>query len=124
MKNSRAIRSSRYKSLASYIEAQARHETGNFTSNLFLNANNLFGMTVPKKRYHLGFPSGILSEDKTEYLGFKNSDESIADLLLWFDNQNFPTSVNGADEYARELKARGYYTAPYSEYLNGLNRFL
>ena len=42
--------------LARYITAQAAHETGNFTSKIFKENNNLFGMKKPavRKTYAIG----------------------------------------------------------------------
>lgn len=114
----KTVKNSRYKSLLPYIEAQARHETGNFTSDLFLRSNNLFGMRNASIRNQLG------EQGTNGYRHYKNPNESIMDLLMYFDYVGFPTEVTGVDHYVRELKDRKYFEDSYSNYLKGLKAFL
>lgn len=82
------------------VFAQAVIETGNFTSSLFRNANNLFGMKLPKKRETLAIG------EKRGFAVFENWTHSVNDYLLW-------------QEYAlrnKDIKTK-------KEYLAYLNRY-
>ena len=50
--------------------------------------------------------------------------DSLRDLVDWMDRTYFPDSVSGVQEYVQELKLRGYFTAPMTEYLTGMQYFL
>lgn len=62
------------------VFAQAKLETANFTSNLFIKNGNLFGMKLAKSR-----PTTAIGE---QYSHAKYTDwtRSIADYKLWQDN--------------------------------------
>jgi flagellum-specific peptidoglycan hydrolase FlgJ len=106
-------------SLIPYIEAQARHETGNYSSRLAQDQFNLFGMKKPFIRPFVGSKNS-----SNEYMTYESYDQSVKDLLLWMDNTGFPVSVRGSSEYVAELKKRGYFTDNYFTYLNGINSAL
>jgi flagellum-specific peptidoglycan hydrolase FlgJ len=110
---------SRYLPLLPYIEAQARHETGNYSSRLARDQFNLFGMKKPLIRPFVGSKSSSNS-----YMTYESYDQSVKDLLLWMDSTGFPISVKGSSEYVAELKKRGYFEDNYFTYLNGINSAL
>ena len=60
------------------VFAQAILETGHFKSELFKNANNLFGMKVPKKRETLA-----IGKKKGNYAVFESWVSSVNDYRLW-----------------------------------------
>lgn len=60
------------------VFAQAVLETGHFKSQLFKDANNLFGMKVPKKRETLA-----IGKKKGGYAVFENWESSVSDYHLW-----------------------------------------
>lgn len=103
------------------IEAQARHESGNYTSPLYRRNNNMFGMRHARgsrAATQLGYE---VETDK--YRVYRSSRESIRDMIDWLQNQNFPVfpdTVKGALDYAAELRRRGFYTAPLGEYEKNL----
>jgi flagellum-specific peptidoglycan hydrolase FlgJ len=103
-------------SLLPYIEAQAIHETGNYSSPLSIRQNNLFGMNVPKYRPFAGFPVA-----GSVYAGYDSKEDSINDLLLWMDYTKFPEKVSDSLEYVTELRKRGYFTDSIQNYLRGVN---
>jgi len=115
--NTYTVKQSEYKNLLPYIEAQAKHETGNYTSRAYLENNNLFGMKNATKRKQLG----KYAEPYRKYLTDR---ESIRDLLIYFDYVKFPKSVSSAEQFAQELKNRAYYEDTVSNYTNGIKRFL
>ena len=72
------------------VFAQAVLETGHFTSKLFQQGNNLFGMKVPSKRETLS-----IGKRKGGYAIFDSWESSVNDYLLWQDyvlrNKNIKT---------------------------------
>lgn len=115
---------------AKIITAQAQHESGNFKSNVFKTDNNLFGMKMPSKRskQFIERPSKIVmrAEGATPYAHYSSIQNSVKDLILgWhaYNKTNWDKIKTPAD-YATYLKAKGYYGAPYNEYLRALTIFL
>lgn len=114
---------SKYRALLPYIVAQAKHETGNFTSVLYLEDNNMFGMKNGSILSEWELP-GRLSPDGGRYAKYASDLDSVKDLLQWFEWKKFPVSVAGVDQYASELKSRGYFGDTLANYTSGLKRFL
>jgi flagellum-specific peptidoglycan hydrolase FlgJ len=123
---------------AKLIVAQARHETGDYKSNVFNKNNNLFGMKfvgqplatrgtpAPKSEWGCG---GKCNSDF--YSKYANISDSVQDLI----NRNLKFTRNGvtfeqlknapdSTTYANLLKKRGYYGATASLYDSGLKRAL
>lgn len=105
---------SRWGQMAKLIEAQARHETGNYTSDLFKRGNNVFGMRIAKKRPFVR--SGI----SNDYSTYKDIDQSIEDWLLWAEFTNFPTNLKTVVQYVDALFVRGYFTDNWINYSKGM----
>jgi len=123
------IRLSRWKNLREYLIAQAKLESGNFDSNIYRKTNNPLAMGHATKRKQLGdpTPSGIFEGDGRSRLSiqkYRNDTQGFRDMFLWLEYGNFPTSVNSAKDYVRELKKRRYFGLNESEYLAGLNSYL
>ena len=117
-KNSIRLKLSEYRNLIPYLEAQARHESANYNSDLVKRANNLFGMKIAYQRKF------SRSGTTGEYSKYKNYDQSIEDQILWLSAKSFPRAVNGSEQFVRQLKIRNYFGAPESEYLAAINFFL
>jgi hypothetical protein len=83
--------------------AQAKLESGNYTSNIFKSNNNLYGMRKVYRR-----PTTQQGDDKG-YGYYSNWCLSVLDRILWdkFAFENKPSK----DEYLRAL--RGYANDPY-----------
>jgi flagellum-specific peptidoglycan hydrolase FlgJ len=124
------LQASKHRKWADIIVAQAKHETGNFTSPNYKNYNNAFGMGCAKIR-----PSDYeycrittINGKKHEYAVYKNPEQSFKDLLLYLDYNRLPNfdsvQTNKVEYYVTWLKQKGYYTASYQEYLNGVKSFL
>lgn len=96
--------------MAKLIEAQARHETGNYTSDLFKRANNVFGMRVPNKRPF------TRSGESNGYSTYKDIDQSIEDWLLWAEYTKFPTNLRTVVQYVDALFIRGYFEDNWMNY--------
>lgn len=112
------IDQSRYKKLLPYIIAQAKAETGNFTSTLYNGFHNLFGMKNAVIRPQLG-----VSIPSSEFRRFSSDDESIRDFVLYLDFVGFPSDVANLNEYVRELKNRSYFEEPFTYYLGLMGKY-
>lgn len=121
--NRQVIRNSKYKALEPYIIAQSKHESDSYTSEVYKRNNNPFGFKVASKRDQVG-KVGTRSPEGNNYWKFPNDTEAFKDLLKYFDQVSFPTSVSSVTHYATELKKRGYFTDTLSNYVNGMKRFL
>ncbi len=62
------------------VLAQARLETGNFTSKVFKENNNLFGMKLPKVR------STTAIGEQNSHATYANWLQSVVDYKLWQDD--------------------------------------
>lgn len=93
------------------ITAHAMHESGIFTSDIFLDNNNAFGMRLPKLRKTLA------TGEKNGYAIFNNISDSINDLLLWFNFHNInPEIFDTVADYCTFLKEKSYYSESYLNY--------
>lgn len=110
---------SKYRKLRKYVVAQAKHETGNFESRVFLQNNNAFGMKNPFRRV-----TTSLGGDHNNYARYADVGDSLQDLFLWFDMRNFPTEVTSVDEYAFLLKSGKYFEDDLDNYSNGLRYWM
>lgn len=107
-----------------YIVAQAKLESGNFTSRVFKLNNNYFGMKMPKVRPTTASSPGLLSPEGNNYAYYNSESDSVADLLLWMDYTKFPTRVANAMDYTRELKSRKYFGASEIVYAKNIEYWL
>lgn len=117
------ITDSEYGHYLNWITAQAKHETDNFKSNLYLNYNSLFGMKVPSRRRFDG-SIGPIAPDGGRYASYDSKAQSAKDYLNLLRYNRFPTNIANVETFVRRLKDDGYYTDSYENYLNGLKRFL
>lgn len=109
-KNSLWLLLSKYGKYAGWIEAQARHESANYTSQVYKRANNPFGMKNPSKRKSLGY---VVQGDP--YRHYKNIGEAIRDYVLYLEYFKVPTNINSAKSYFALLQDQGYAEDPLYE---------
>lgn len=112
---------SEYRSLVSYIIAQAKVETAEFTSRVYQEDNNMFGMKVNSRPFET---PGLMSPEGNRYAHYRNDFDSVRDFVAWMRQTNFPTRVGGAEGYALEMKQRGYYGPSANQYAQNLNFWL
>lgn len=105
--------------LQEYITAQAMHETGIFTSPLFLKYNNAFGMKQPTQRQTTS--QGIT---ETGYASYDSVEDSIKDLALYFEAKNYPENFETVADYVKTLKDKGYFEATLKSYTNAVTKHL
>lgn len=111
--------------LAELITAQARHESANFTSNLFKKYNNAVGYS-----YYRGSPyqtgAGSNADNGAPIAAYGRLEDSIKELVDWLYRRSregkLPPlkSLTTPSAYAEALKASGYYGDTLQNYLKGL----
>lgn len=116
--------------LSLLLIAQAKHETGNFTSNFFKQYNNAFGYSyVPGGKWQLPAGGSIADNGKpiAAYSTLANSVNEIVDWIKRRQNEGkFPadlSTITGPDQYAQLLKSAGYYGDTLANYARGLRSF-
>jgi hypothetical protein len=112
------------------IEAQSRHETGNYKSNAFLTNKNCFGYKVFKgSKWQQG--AGITSSEGDPYAKYATVEDSVHELCAWIHRRQlgtqFPadlTTIKTPADYAQLLKKCGYFGDTVGHYTSGLTHFL
>ena len=104
---------------AEYITAQAAHETGNFTSPVFLRNNNPFGMKYGSLREMDALPD----RDLDGYANYKDLNQAVNDFFLYYKYFNYRESYPDLESYIVALKERGYFEADLSAYLKSVQWF-
>jgi hypothetical protein len=114
--------------LAQLIVAQARHETNNFTSNLFRKYNNAFGYSYyAGSNYQIG--PGSVADNGQQIAAYADPAQSTREMVDWlyrrYRQGRFPEleTVTGPEQYAAALKDAGYYGDTLANYSAGLRRW-
>lgn len=111
--------------LAMLITAQARFESGNYSSNVFRSCNNLFGY----KWVGQSSASGpcLQSPEGDYYAAYSSIAASVHEICQWIKRRvsegKFPSNLSSIDTpeyYAQLLKSTNYFTGTLSVYTNGL----
>lgn len=115
--------------LSNLIVSQARHETADYTSNVFKSCNNLFGYKYVGQALSTG--PCVASPEGDRYAAYSSYANSVAELVAWIVRRQkegiFPQNlaeITTAEKYAELLKAGGYYGSTVTVYASGLKRFL
>lgn len=98
---------------AAALYAQARHESGNFTSNIYLNTNNCFGMKQPKVRPTTSL-GGWTGSNGTIWANYSSIVSAVEDRVLW-DNYfqiQPPESARDIQRYFNDIQSKGYAEDP------------
>lgn len=103
---------------AKLLTAQAMHETGNFTSRLYKEQNNLFGMRHPTVRDTLSL------EMRNGYATFARLEDSVQDMLLYYKEFNLTPSWKEPAQFVKEIRAKGYFEDNYLPYFNAVRSHL
>jgi len=107
----RVLGKSKYKAYTCWITQQSVLETGNFTSKIFNDFNNGFGMGVPRIRKSLRI-GDYLASNGERFSTYKNFEDSVADYLLYANYFNMPTNFNRPEQFVDFLVSKGYATDP------------
>jgi len=96
------------------LTAVAMHETGLFTSKIFKENNNLYGMKQPVRRATVSLGA------KNGYASYASISDSIEDLLLWFDfHDKQVEDINKMGTVANVvtfMKSKGYFESELNAY--------
>lgn len=110
------------------LVAQAKHETGNFTSNFFKRYNNAFGYSYyPASPYQIG--AGTVADNGLKIAAYSNLQDSVKELIDWLYRRlregKLPNlqAITTPEQYAAALKGAGYYGDTLQNYTAGLKRF-
>lgn len=98
---------------AMFITAQAGHETGNFTSRIFKENNNCFGMKLALIR------KTTATGEKYGHATYSSLKSCIDDFFLYYNNFKYLKQYENIAAYVAALKKRGYFEASEMEYLGG-----
>ena len=115
--------------LSGLLVAQARHETGEFSSNHFLQSNNAFGYSYfPSSDWQIG--SGGLADNGLRVAKYASIEDSTREIVDWIFRRvaegKFPkdlSSIGTPEQYAQLLKDSNYYGDTVKNYAAGLRRF-
>ena len=118
-----ALQTSKYSKYADWIVAIAKFETADFTSRIFKENRNAFGMTVPKIRPFLGTSSDIYHEGQA-VAKYSSTYNSTMDFLQYLDYFNYPTNLKTIEEFVSFMKSKGYFSDNLSTYLSGVKNYL
>lgn len=117
--------------LATIIVAQARHETGNYTSRFFTIGKNAFGYSYyagSKWQLDEGGPDADNGIPIAQYSSVYNSVHELTDWIKRRQAEGkFPANlaeINTPDKYAQLLKSAGYYQASLADYSAALVAWL
>ncbi|MGD0340271.1 MAG: glucosaminidase domain-containing protein [Bacteroidales bacterium] len=102
--------------IAKYATAQAGHETGGFTSAIFKENNNCFGMNYEGQVNAKG--------EKNGYAYYDRISDSVSDWLAWYvRNRNkllsLPLFITSLESFVSFLKNNDYFTDTEANYLAG-----
>lgn len=115
--------------LSALLVAQARHETGNYTSRHFIQSRNAFGYSFdPRSAWQTG--SGGIADNNSPVGVYDSIEDSTREVVDWIYRRvadgKFPadlSSIVTPERYAELLRSAGYYTAPLSVYAGGLAKW-
>lgn len=111
------------------LAAQAMHESGNFSSNVYQKNKNAFGMKMPSVRrspYIQGPGTAApASEGVTPYAAYASLEDSVKDVLhlYTYNGINWDVIKSPAD-FAMWLKQKSYYGGDLSVYTAALSKWL
>lgn len=101
---------------ASFVFAQAAHETGNFTSPLFFSNNNCFGMKPPTTYT-------IAIGEKFGYANYNTIEDSAKAMSVWLKSHGLAYGLQTINQYVTSLYNKNYFEAPLQEYIAGVTHF-
>ena len=94
------------------LYAQATHETGRFTSRVYREAKNMFGMRPATKRTK--FYTSILNTNQGQYASYADIGDSLVDRLDWDNDWNLVMPRDGTEiqPYIDAVKSKKYAEDP------------
>ena len=105
--------------MARMIAAVSRHETGNYSSAVFREFNNMFGMRFPRVR-----KTTATHESDSKYSVYSSPADSVRDLVYYLDARRYPFDFATARDLVEEMKRHGYFEDDLENYVRGVERAL
>lgn len=99
------------------IFAQAAHETGNFTSDIFKENNNLFGMKMPRVR-----KTTAIGENRGHAV-YKSVEDSVKDYWLYNRALNYLAQYSSVASFVRAMALKKYFEAKESDYKTAVEKW-
>lgn len=100
---------------AKFILSQAAFETGGFTSDIFKENNNLFGMKEAGQSLVIGVNRG--------HAVYNSIADSIADYAKWYRRHKMLPFYITIDSFILDLKKENYFEADIMRYLRGVQHY-
>lgn len=101
---------------AELILAQARLESGHFTSNVFNQANNPFGMRPARVRI------SVACGQYNGYASYAHVRDAAIDFVHWLEYACLPAHILTAEEYVAFLYKKKYFEDCPKRYLSRLRQ--
>lgn len=110
--------------LSRLIVAQARHETGNYSSNVFRTCTNLFGYKFVNGKWQAS--SCASAPEGGRYAKYNSIGDSTNELIDWLrrrerEGKIDTGAISTSQQYAEALKKSNYYTDSVRNYQRGLD---
>lgn len=102
--------------MAKMIVAQSRHETGNYTSKLFQDWNNPWGMMHPLKR-----TTASAGANPSGFATYENLDDAARDYVYYLQALGYNQSYPDVRAFVSELKKKGYFEDNLTTYMSSVN---
>lgn len=100
-----------------YWVAVAKHETAGFTSRVFKDSNNMFGMKLARRNT---LATGQLPYGEGQAI-FKSVTDSAKDQILYFTKRfQYPSYFDSAESLVRFMKSKGYFEADLNDYIKAV----
>lgn len=108
--------------LASFMVAQAEHESALYSSQVFLSCNNAYGYKYVGQS--LAVACRQAPEDELKYAGYKDVSDSAREVARWIKKRMSQfESVTTPEEYAIVLERNGYFGGNLSVYQKAIATF-
>lgn len=95
--------------MATWWVAVSNLETGKWTSNLYRNYHNLFGMKQPLTRFT--YSQGA-SKSPPGYASFATDADSVRDIVAYMNQRLYPKDFDSIDAMVEFMKSKGYFEDP------------
>lgn len=98
--------------------AISNFETAKWTSRLYREAHNLFGMKQPLSRQTTSLGPFVL--EGVNWASFSDDESSVSDLVLYMENFNYPKDFSDLYIMIAFMKSKGYFQESIEDYFIGV----
>jgi hypothetical protein len=108
----KALRGTNFEQYRNYWLAVSKMETANWTSNLFLNNKNPWGMKQPRVRNTTALPG------TGTWAKYNSFEDAAKDILLWMNARKVSADARDLYGFIQAIKKVGYFEEPIEQYYN------